>query len=92
MPEWAMMQLAFLSILILGPQIRAEAKKVVFQENFNGYADGQNPSSIVEIRRQARAYGEVIGRRYAINMGENVHLLVMPRQKNFELSFTAEPH
>lgn len=36
--------------------------------------------------------GEVIDHRYAINAGGNNHRLVMPKVKNFELTFTAEPH
>ena len=71
---------------------RVAAAEVVFQENFNGLADGERPSSIVEVRKTPWARGEVVGKRYAINAGGNAHRLVMPQVRDFELTFVAEPH
>lgn len=63
----------------------------VFEENFNSYKDGEHPSSIVELHEKQFDYGETIGGRYAINNG-NRHMLLAPRVKDFDLTFTAEPH
>jgi len=65
---------------------------LVFIEDFDGFATGGQPSSIVEIRDTPWDYGEVVDRRYAIAHGGNRHRLIAPRLRNLDLRFTAEPH
>ncbi len=71
---------ALLILLALGVRSTqgAEPAAVVYEESFAAYADGEHPSSIVEIERTPRRYGEVVGGRYAVNAGGNSHLLVAP--------------
>ena len=64
---------------------------LVYEENFNSYADGEQPSSIFEVQDRQLDSGETIGGRYAINNG-NRHMLVTPGVKDFDLTFTVEPH
>ena len=64
---------------------------LVYEENFNSYADGEQPSSIFEVQDRQLDSGETIGGRYAINNG-NRHMLVAPGVKDFDLTFTVEPH
>ena len=64
---------------------------LVFEENFNSYTDGEQPSSIFELQEKQFDYGEAIGGRYAVNNG-NRHMLMAPQVKDFDLTFTVEPH
>jgi hypothetical protein len=64
---------------------------LVYEENFNSYADGEQPSSIFEVQDRQFDSGETIGGRYAVNNG-NRHMLVAPGVKDFDLTFTVEPH
>jgi hypothetical protein len=57
---------------------------LVYEENFNSYADGEQPSSIFEVQDRQFDSGETIGGRYAVNNG-NRHMLVTPRVKDFDL-------
>jgi hypothetical protein len=68
-----------------------DATTTVFDENFNAYKDGEHPSSIVERNALPTDSGEVIGGRYAVSFG-NRHLLVAPKVRDFDLTFTVEPH
>ncbi|MBT3374290.1 MAG: hypothetical protein HN742_22865 [Lentisphaerae bacterium] len=81
--------LTALALLVAGGLAVAD---VVFEDNFDGLRDGERPSSIFEVRKTPWLRGEAVGKRYAINTGGNVHRLVMPKVRDFELSFTAEPH
>ncbi len=64
---------------------------LVFEENFNSYADGEQPSSIFEVQDRQIDSGETIGGRYAVNNG-NRHMLMATQVRDFDLSFTVEPH
>ena len=64
---------------------------LAYTENFNSYADGEQPSSIFELQERQFEFGETIGGRYAINNG-NRHMLVTPRVGDFDLTFTVEPN
>ena len=64
---------------------------IAFEENFNSYTDGEQPSSIFEVQDRQLDSGEAIGGRYAVNLG-NRHMLVAPQVRDFELTFTVEPH
>jgi len=64
---------------------------LVFEENFNSYADGEQPSSIFEVQDRQIDSGETIGGRYAVNNG-NRHMLMATQVKDFDLTFTVEPH
>jgi hypothetical protein len=64
---------------------------LVYEENFNSYADGEQPSSIFEVQDRQFDSGETIGGRYAVNNG-NRHMLVTPQVKDFDLSFSVAPH
>ncbi len=64
---------------------------LVFEENFNSYTDGEQPSSIFELQERQLDHGETIGGRYAVNNG-NRHMLMAPQVKDFDLTFTVEPH
>jgi len=86
-----LLKLWFVMILLLAG-FAVRASEVVFEEDFNGFADGEHPSSLLEIKGTPWLRGEVVNKRYAINAGGNAHRLIMPKVKNFELSFTAEPH
>jgi len=63
----------------------------VYEENFDSYADGEQPSSILEVQNRQIDSGETIGGRYAINNG-NRHMLMATQVKDFDLTFTVEPH
>ena len=64
---------------------------LIFEENFNSYADGEQPSSIFELQEKQFDFGETIGGRYAVNNG-NRHMLMAPKVSDFDLTFTAAPH
>ena len=80
------------TLLLLGTVCGSAVAEPVFEERFDGFADGERPSSVVEVRATPWRRGEVVGKRYAINAGGNAHRLVMPQVSDFELTFTAEPH
>jgi len=69
----------------------ADAATLVYEENFNSYTDGEQPSSIYELHERQLDAGEAIGGRYAVNNG-NRHMLVTPTVADFDLTFTVEPH
>jgi hypothetical protein len=64
---------------------------LLYEENFNSYADGEQPSSIYELQDKQLDSGETIGGRYAVNNG-NRHMLIAPKVADFDLTFTVEPH
>ncbi len=64
---------------------------LVYEENFNSYADGEQPSSIYELQDKQLDSGETIGGRYAVNNG-NRHMLIAPKVADFDLTFTVKPH
>jgi len=79
--------------LVLATSLALAADSMlVFEDDFNGLADGERPSSIVEVRDAPWQRGEAVDKRYAINAGGNAHRLVMPKVRDFQLHFTAEPH
>ena len=64
---------------------------LVYEEKFNSYADGEQPSSIYELQDKQLDSGETIGGRYAVNNG-NRHMLVATKVADFDLTFTVQPH
>ena len=69
----------------------ADAATLVYEENFNSYTDGEQPSSIYELHDRQLDSGEAIGGHYAVNNG-NRHMLITPTVADFDLTFTVEPH
>ncbi|MEI6425469.1 MAG: hypothetical protein WCP55_24875, partial [Lentisphaerota bacterium] len=72
-----------------GPAKVTDNAQVVFQEDFNGYADGAFPSSLIEVQRCHYRYAEVRDRWLAINMGGNPLLLLAPAVRDFSFSWQA---
>lgn len=84
--------LAFLAAMMgLCQTQAADPATVLYEENFNSYTDGEQPSSIFELHERPLDSGEAIGGRYAVNNG-NRHMLVTPVVADFDLTFTVTPH
>ena len=59
-------RLAFLAAMTgLCQTQAADPATVVYEENFNSYTDGEQPSSIFELHERPLDSGEAIGGRYA---------------------------
>lgn len=63
---------------VLAAAWSAVSAEIVFEDDFNGFADGETPTSIVELRDTPWQRAEVIGKRYAIHAGGNTHRLITP--------------
>ncbi|MCF7855641.1 MAG: hypothetical protein K9N51_12640 [Candidatus Pacebacteria bacterium] len=61
----------------------------VFQEDFEAFANGEDPSSVVEVKQSPLRYGEVVDGSYAIQHSFNEHCPVTPPLTDFTLTFRA---